>query len=1209
MKRGLVDLSSVIWTQLLGGTDKEFGREVMSEAGKMCNVNSASYGYEKSVEHIVDVMKELRLVPTDLIFVMEGKNSKSERQSLHPGYKAGRDKLPEQYGEFHACKEQVLQAFLNVGSLVCWQDGGVEADDVIGYLALNLEGERWIISGDKDLAQLVGGNVHHIRAGRVDENPFGEFSPRWIPTYIALVGDAGDKIPGAKGFGKGAAENLLMAFGEDGLELMEGLIQRKELISLQEDVGTLRELQRVIDDQDGVYLSYALGRLLIEKVNTMRRPLQWRVGMVKPRALCGDDRLRNFHGSVKLVTSENYAEAYEWARKQIALSPFVTLDVETSTPPESDEWLASQGKEDKLDVLGSELTSLQMTFGSNLQFTVYLPVDNVEEAGVTNLSIAQVRDFVDLVPREKITYVHNAAFELPVCFHAWGADWAADNEYHGFLRNVRDTSIGCSYVDENRSKGLKGISKDILLYEQTTFDAVTTREYLKSEWNGTGTLLGEWFEQVPFPTGVMGKVLKGTGTYAPGSEFEDHYGDTSTARGPEIMVEVEEGIIEYTDGPAMVRVQHKMNELTARQVLNYGADDCICTAAAAIYFRTIMEIEKTWNVYEQIETYPAYLTALAFVQGKVFSLEDMHAMEVEDDEAYAKAWPVLRDYLIKIGFEGTVCPVITEITPAAIKQAFAIIFRHEFETRTRTPSKIAKQLDMLAEHWETEAEDHAGMSDMLRLYASMVAAGNVDGINELVQKRFLGEPVLDLASPKQLKGLLYDFMKIPVRVINEVTVIERQKQPDLDSAVKKFKKVRAGGSGLTLNHDDRRLLRQKAKSDDTAIDMAVAFDTEVLDDESRAALRAIGIMKKVMTRRSLFYKNWGRAQHWRDNKIHSSANQCAAVTRRYSYSNPNEQQLPKKGEAVKFRGCYKPHKKNAVVASIDYVGQELRLAAEVSQDKNMLMCYVGDKLKDIHSITAAGAMKLKWGVPMVSELFETHGADLQRTEEGTYDLFLRLRDVGKAAPIGKRADDLRKDSKNVNFGAQNGARAAKLSETLIMTFEDAQLFLDAREAMFPDVDVAAQKAAADAKKLGYVKTLLGARRHLRDAMLSDERGAADRAARQAWNFIIQGSAGEMTKLGMTRMWRTNLFFRYDARFMMAVHDECVASVVADHAVDFLREMHACMAQPYATMKVPVLGSISIGPDFANQTECGDWFIEQRIKDALSDVFAKEVSSV
>lgn len=1157
MRRLLVDLSSVIWTSLLSGKDHEHGKYIKSPTtGRDILVNSGGFGYEHAVNHLVCVLDDLKFQPTEMILVAEGMNSKAERRTIYKDYKSRSDHLPEQYEQFDICKQMVIDAFLNVGAQLVWQDGGVEADDVIAYLAKHLKGEVWIDSVDKDMAVLVDDRVHHYRSGAVDANPFGPFPHKYITTWIALVGDSTDGIPGAKGFGPKAAEKLLYTFGVDGLELLEDLIKSRKLRMLSEDVGEMKELERIIVDQANVYTSYELARLRVERVNILHRPLQWRVGMVKPRSTCSDTRLQKWAGAVRLIDTSNYDQAVTWARGQIAQSPFVTLDVETATPAASDEWLAKLDKEDRVDVFGSDLTSVQLTFGPNMQYSVYLPYNNVETNDVKNLTIDQIVGFVDLVPREKFTVVHNAAFELPVCYMAWDGRWKDDPIHHGFLRNVIDSSIMSSYVDENRSRGLKDLSANLLNYEQTTYDELTIRTVAKGEWNGVGQ------------------------------------------------------VIEETDTTVTIRL--KTNQLTAAEVLAYGADDCICTAALANHFMTVMEIENTWDVFMEVEQWPAYLTALAFVQGTRFSLERMAEIEREDDKAYDEAWPALRNYLFKVGFEGTVQPEmlsdeqissmighheacgegefvlpshILRFDPAGIKRAYEIIVGEELSTQVRKPEKLAMLIE--PEH---------------PLLAKAVAEQDLETINSLLKEHFTGEPVLDLDSPKQMKALLYDHMRIPPKVIGKVTALERQKNPALAKAVAKFKKIQLGSTSETLTEEDWKLIRLKAKSDDTAIDFALAFDKDSIEPDAQAALRAIETMKKVGTRRKLFYRTYWNILHWKDNLIHAGINQCSAVTRRYTASLPNLQQLPKKGEGVKFRGCFLPHHKDAVIASIDYAGQELRLAAERSQDPNMLACYVGDKLKDIHSITAAGALRLKWGDEEVDALFAEFGADLPRDAEGHYDLFLRLREMGKKHPIGKKADDLRKDAKNVNFGAQNLAQALRLSETLVMPVADAELFLGARAKMFPLVDQAAERAADEAMQTGLAFTMMGARRHLRESVTSNDKWEAERAARQAWNMELQGSAAEMTKLGMARLWLSGVFFRYDARFIAPIHDELVSSVHRDHAVDFLREKHAAMTGPYAQMKVPILGSISVGPDFAAQTECGEHFIQENIEQALNDIF-------
>ena len=1135
MRRAIIDLRSVLWTAIMAGK-AENSRKVLFN-GKEININDADHGYDNALDHILMVLDDLDIQPRDAILVDEGKNAKLMRTQMFAGYKAGREQCEDQYVEFNKAKEMLVSALLNVGASMCWQEN-MEADDVIGYLARNLKGERWVVSNDGDLAVCIGDGAHLWQRGARDVNPFGPFSPRFIPVYKALVGDPSDKYPGAYKFGEAAWNKLLDTFGEEGLELLEGLIIKKRLLDLGEDVAEVKELQRVIDGADMVYTSYALAKLYIEKVNVMRRPLQWRVGMVKP---CdGEDRLRSWHSQVRLVHAGNYSQAVEWAAEQIRKSPYVALDIETSTPPESDEWLAAQDKDDgaTVDVFGSELTGLGMTFGPNMQYTFYLTHDHVEEAGVANITREQVRDFVGMVPREKITVVHNAQFELPVLFNEWGADWADDPEYHGFLRNVRDTRIMSSYVDENRRGGLKGLSSEILGYEQENYGQVTKIKYLAYNMPESGKEVRRWEDE---------------------------------------------------DGVDWVEVQHKMNELTAKHVLSYGADDCICTAALANHFRVVMELENTYDVFEEVETFPAYLTALGFVQGVDFSAETMREMEKEDDEAYDKSWAALRDYLIEMKWDGVVCPVFTDLEPASVKEAFEIITGEALDTRVRNRDKMAKVIEL----W---AEEHD--SNTAAVLAVAVNDGDLDTVNKLVADHYDGEPKLDLASPKQMKALLYDKIGMPIHIINDVTPLEKEHNKPLFEAVKKFKKWRASPDSVTINDDDLKLLRAKAKTDETAIAFALAFSRDTIDDRDAQALDAIKVMKKVMTRRSLFYKNYRYIRHWKDGKIHASMNQCAAVTRRYSSSGPNLQQLPKKGEGVKFRECFLPHHRNAVICSVDFSGQELRLAAERSQDKNMLACYVGDNLKDPHSITASGAMKLKWGAATVKELFAKHGG------EDEYDLFLKLRGFGKSEPMGKKADDLRKDSKNVNFTAQFGGQAPKISERLIMPLEDAQLFLQARAEMFPGVEVAAKKAEEACMRTGYATTLMGARRHLAAGILSDSSQEQQRAARQAWNMEIQGSAAEMTKLAMARLWKSDFLWKYDARFIAPIHDELVTSIIRKDVVDAVKVKHECMVAPYSTMTVPVLGSISIGPDFGEQHECGDWYIKESIEAAVSDIFGE-----
>ena len=192
----------------------------------------------------------------------------------------------------------------------------------------------------------------------------------------------------------------------------------------------------------------------------------------------------------------------------------------------------------------------------------------------------------------------------------------------------------------------------------------------------------------------------------------------------------------------------------------------------------------------------------------------------------------------------------------------------------------------------------------------------------------------------------------------------------------------------------------------------------------------------------------------------------------------------------------------------------------------------------------------------------------------------------------------------LNFVAEYGAMAPKVAATLLISEEEAQLLLDAREEMFPDVVLWKKATIAEAKRVGYVLTMLGAKRHLRDLLMSDDRFEASKAERQAVNFKVQSPAGEMTKQAEGRMWNDNIYFDFDAVCCGPIHDEVVSSCVTDQLVEFIQRKHACMAVQYAGMKVPVVGSISFGLDFYNQVEIGIEPTREAIEAGLVKMYAE-----
>ena len=1115
----LLDMSSIIWTCLQAGKDVD-GVEV-NHNGKTVLVNSSEYGYDNAVNSIVKCLNDLRLTPKDMVMVFEGKDSKKRRCMIDPTYKANRDgnRPPEAYVQFQAARDKLKQVFRDLGAIAVQQDF-VEGDDVLGWLVANLHDDCTIMTNDGDLTVLNGNNQFGSTClarinGEVGKNKYGDFDFKLVTLYKSTVGDSADGIKGAAGFGPAAFLNLIARYGEDGCFELEQLIvqgKRDALSQIAED-NDCKYLRRIVEHFENVAKSHRLALLHPEWVNTLRTQLTWEPGMVKSE--CEDERLRHWKGQSRLVTAENFGAALAFLKSKLHENDEITFDIETSTPPESDDWLEAQDNVNGVDVFGSYLVGFSFTFGRNDQYTYYVSVKHAE---TKNISMVQARQMMEATFAKQVV-IQNTSFELAVLYEAqdedgslWRDHWKKFGQ-KGFIPKVLDTKIEASYVDENLRLGLKDRSLIHLGYAQQSYD--------------TTTLL----EGSPFPGGRLVKTIT------------DEAGTRELRR-------------------------YKMHELPAAHVQGYGSDDTICTAGLHNFYKLIMQLENTWQVYLDVEISPLYLHAKSFCVGASFNLAKMKELEKIDQATYDTAWKTLREYLLAANWHGTVPPTYSaDITPKQVKEAYAIVKGLDLADdepdeedpepvvevkdpilamRIRTPAKIVALL-------RSEGEDD---------FASMLDAcyvGKHAEFTSYVQRHFTGEPKFKFSN-KLMCELLYKTMGLPVRVRNKATA-----------------KMKAAG-----------IYDGNPKADA----LAIAYALRDATPEQVAVLESLKLMTMVKTRMSLYYSKYPYLLHWKDGRIHSSHNQCATNTRRASSSGPNVQQLPKhpkiEGQPARFRETFVPHKKNAVIVSMDFAAQELRVIAEYSQDKNMLACFVGDTKKDMHALTGLGIMlkKEKGAIQTALAAMLLTPEQLQADiSDQQYAAFMALSEGTAEQKASFKA--YRSLGKKVNFTTEYGAQAPKLAATLLVDEEEAQSYIDAREDAFPEAKAWKQSVVEEAKTNGFVLTMCGARRHLTDLLNSPDRFIASKADRQAVNFKIQSSSAEMTKKAEGRMWEQDLFDRLDAEYIGPVHDECVSSVAIEDLQAFLELGHACMVQPYATMQVPILSSISFGPNFGTQIEIGE----------------------
>ena len=265
-----------------------------------------------------------------------------------------------------------------------------------------------------------------------------------------------------------------------------------------------------------------------------------------------------------------------------------------------------------------------------------------------------------------------------------------------------------------------------------------------------------------------------------------------------------------------------------------------------------------------------------------------------------------------------------------------------------------------------------------------------------------------------------------------------------------------------------------------------------------------------------------------DGRIHTRFNQTEARTGRLSSDNPNLQNIPIRTELGSQLRAYFVAKPGCVLVDADYSQIELRILAHITGDEHMQQAFLNGE--DIHRSTAAKI----YGVPQ-SEVTP------------------RLRSASKA----------------INFGIMYGKGAYSLSKDIGVSVKEAEAFLRNYLDAFPKVSSYMEKTIADARECGYVSTLFGRRRALPE-LASNNHNIRASGERMARNTPIQGTAADVIKLAMVRVWRRLRDEKMESRLILTVHDELIVEAPeaeAEKAAAILREeMEGCVhyAVPLST---------------------------------------------
>jgi DNA polymerase-1 len=269
-------------------------------------------------------------------------------------------------------------------------------------------------------------------------------------------------------------------------------------------------------------------------------------------------------------------------------------------------------------------------------------------------------------------------------------------------------------------------------------------------------------------------------------------------------------------------------------------------------------------------------------------------------------------------------------------------------------------------------------------------------------------------------------------------------------------------------------------------------------------------------------------------RVHTSYNQAIAATGRLSSTNPNLQNIPIRTERGReVRKAFIPRDADHSIVSADYSQIELRIIAEMSKDVNMLDAFAQNL--DIHTATAA----------------KVYGIELHEVDSNQ-----------------------RRNAKAVNFGIIYGQSAFGLSQSLGIPRKEAAEIIENYFAQYPGIKQYMNDTMNFARENGYVCTLMGRRRYLRDINSANMtvRGFAER---NAINAPIQGSAADMIKIAMINIHREFKAQKLDARMTMQVHDELVFDV-PNHEIEKVKPIIMHNMKNAIKTNVPIMVEIGTG---------------------------------
>ncbi len=322
-------------------------------------------------------------------------------------------------------------------------------------------------------------------------------------------------------------------------------------------------------------------------------------------------------------------------------------------------------------------------------------------------------------------------------------------------------------------------------------------------------------------------------------------------------------------------------------------------------------------------------------------------------------------------------------------------------------------------------------------------------------------------------------------------------------------------------------LPEKMKKDSTDIKVLESLREQHESIENLIKYRQIAKLKSTYT------DNLIELINYKTNRLHTSFIQTKTATGRITSINPNLQNIPIKDEkGRKIRKAFKPENGNIFI-SADYSQIELAILAHLSQDEVLIKAFENNK--DIHTETA-------------SKLFKIEEKEI--------------------------TPNLRRIAKSINFGIIYRMSDFRLAKELRITKEEAKGFINSYFDSYPKIKEFIINQINFVRNAGYSETILKRRRYIKEINSNNylERSAAERIA---INSIIQGSAADIMKIAMVKVFNEFKSKKMESKILLQVHDEMLIESPIEEENEVKKILKIMMETAY-TLNLPLRANIETG---------------------------------